>query len=58
MTSDKADELATDIDDALADAEDLEFEPNADVEKVGELEETLRHAAETIDRIADDDEEA
>ena len=57
MTSRKFDELTSDIDDASTVVEELEVEPDAGArEKLHELHDTLEHASDTIEEIADNEE--
>ena len=53
MSSDKLDELAANLDDVKTDVEDLQFDPDADVERLDEVHQALQDAADTIDEIGD-----
>jgi hypothetical protein len=53
MSSDKLDELAANLDDVKTDVEDLQFDPDADVERLDEVHQALQDATDTIDEIGD-----
>jgi soluble cytochrome b562 len=54
MADPKFNELAADIDDASAAAEELQVDHNADAgETLDDLRKTLEHAADMIDEIGD-----
>jgi hypothetical protein len=61
MKSRKLDELGADIDDAADAVDDLqakaEAEPGADTDTLDDLNETLQHAAETIDDLVESGED-
>ena len=55
MISHKLDELSADIDDAATVVEELQIEPDADTERLDELEDTLKNASDTIDEISEEE---
>ena len=55
MISHKIDEVSADIDDAATVVEELQIEPDADTERLDELEDTLKNASDTIDEISEED---
>jgi hypothetical protein len=56
MADPKFDELAADIDDASTAVEELQFDHDADDEKLDDLHKSLEHASDMIDEIGDKDE--
>ena len=56
MSSRKLNELATDIDDATLNVEELQDVPETNVaEKLDELHKTLEDASDTIDELEDEE---
>ena len=55
MISHKIDEVSADIDDAATVVEELQIEPDADTERLDELEDTLKDASDAIDEISEEE---
>ena len=53
MSSDKLDEFAANLDDVKTDVEDLQFDPDADADRLDEVHQALQDATDTIDEIGD-----